>query len=138
MIFGCKELIELIMAFSRNELIEPNDGGPSKLIVKYSIMEWEVKNNGIAVVKHQLFTFGQSASATHQFIGLVGCDGLIGHISPIGLIELIKLISRLSHIISLGGTIVIVSRLDLLALSNQWLFGRCIIGLVNLLALSNQ
>ena len=72
------------------------------------------------------------------------CEGeweLIGNISPVSFIELAKLIGHVGHIISLGGTIVIVnynSLLDLLVSLNQWLVGCCIIGLVELLALSNQ
>ncbi len=62
-------LISPNFAFDRNELIVPNDVGPSNLIVKYFIMGWEVKDDGKASVEHQLFTFGRSASATHQFIG---------------------------------------------------------------------
>jgi hypothetical protein len=40
-------------------------------------MEWEVKNDGEAVIKHQLFTSGRSALATHQFIGFVGFGPII-------------------------------------------------------------
>jgi hypothetical protein len=77
MTFGRNELIELNMAFGRNELIKLNDVGPFNLIVKYSIMEWEVKSDGEAVIKQQLFSFGFSASAAHQLIGFVGFGPIV-------------------------------------------------------------
>ena len=83
------------MAIGCNELIKPNDVGPSNLIVGYSIMEWEVKDDGKAVVEHQLFTIGRSASATHQFIGFVGFVVPIVSIDKIAATA--KILRRLKH-----------------------------------------
>jgi hypothetical protein len=84
--FGHNELIELTMTFSHNELIQPNDVGPSNLIVKYSI--------NLPFLKHQLFTFGRSALATHRFIGYV-CFGPIVSIYKIAATA--KLLRRIKH-----------------------------------------
>jgi hypothetical protein len=72
MTFSHNKLIKLITVFGRNKLIGLNDVCPSNLIVKYSVTHWEVKGDGKAVVKQQLFSFGLSASLTCRLICLGG------------------------------------------------------------------
>jgi hypothetical protein len=73
MTFGCNQLIELITAFDHNKLIKLTGVTPSSNLI---VRDRE------AVVKQQLFTFGQSALAIHRFISVVGL-GLIVSIDKI-------------------------------------------------------
>jgi hypothetical protein len=133
MIFSHNNLIELITVFSHNKLIGLNDVCPSNLIVKYSVTHWEVKGNGKAVVKQQLFSFGLSALLTRRLICLGGF--MIHGLTAAMIAAMAKILRRLKHTAT-HGVGMAYSRATEIA-SSCSLFGNTRLAGVSLLSLSS-
>ena len=115
MAFGCNELIELIMAFSRNELIKLNNVGPTKLIVK-SFVQFSFGLFALAALQLIIFvSFGV------VIIGLVKRNSIVG-LNFLGLFALAAL-PPMNDLVGLLAMPWLKNLADSSALVDCWIIG---------------